>query len=310
MSQATQTLTRADAIAEAQHPRPAPHDWRWLTNWLGLVPFFLFVLLFQIFPAASIVTRSFQDNTTSAFTLDNIAALNNPVIGAAFSNTTQISIITSVVAGLIGFLVAMALTVGKLPSGVRSAVMSFCGVASNFAGVPLVFAFIATIGRTGIVTGWLNTMGVALYPDFKFYSFTGLCIVYLYFQIPLMILILVPALDALKKEWREASENLGATTLQYWRYVALPILTPAIIGTLALLFGNAFGTHATAYALVGGGAGQVLAVTILVGGQFSTDGLQNPGLGYSLSLAMIVVMAVTIMIYTYSRRVSARWLAK
>lgn len=304
------SLEGVGAIAEAQRPRPRWLSLGGLTNWLGLIPFFLFVLFFQIAPAASIVTRSFQDNNTGSFTLANISALNNPIVITAFSNTAQISVITSLIAALIGFSVAMALTVGKLPGGVRSAVMSFCGVASNFAGVPLVFAFVATLGRTGIVTNWLKGGGVILYPGFNLYSFIGLCIVYLYFQIPLMVLILVPALDALKREWREASQNLGATRWQYWRFVALPILTPSIIATVALLFGNAFGTHATAYALVGGGAGQLLAATILVDGQFRTDGLQNPGLGYALALAMIAVMAVTIVIYTYSRRVSARWLAK
>ena len=171
--------------------------------------------------------------------------------------------------------------------------MTFCGVASNFAGVPLALAFIFTIGFQGLVTKFLLDLGFVLYPrdgsgSFDIYSKLGLEIVYLYFQFPLMVLIMAPAIDGLRREWREASENLGATSGQYWRHVALPILMPTILGTVILLFGNAFGAQATAYQLTGG---LIPLPTLLIGSQISGDVFHNTGLGYAMAMGMVVIMA-------------------
>ncbi len=131
--------------------------------------------------------------------------------------------------------------------------MTFCGVASNFAGVPLAFAFIALLSPSGVLTGWLRAVGYNPYfHGFQLYTFWGLSIVYMYFQFPLMVLVIAPAIDGLRREWLEAAENLGASSFQYWRYVAFPILLPSILGTMILLFGNSFGAFATAQALTGG----------------------------------------------------------
>ena len=211
------------------------------------------------------------------------------------------------IGGLLGFLLAYAVTIGRLPAWVRSSLLTFSGVASNFAGVPLAFAFIATLGQLGLVTQALKSLGISLYPSFSLYSFWGLAITYVYFQIPLMVLIMAPALDGLRPEWREAAENLGASGWQYWRQIALPILLPSILGTVALLFGNAFGAHATAFALTGGGS-QGNVVTILIGAQLSSDALANPGLGNALAFGMIVIMTLTIGLYTWLRRRSERWM--
>ncbi|MBX3066641.1 MAG: ABC transporter permease subunit [Anaerolineae bacterium] len=285
---------------------------RW--EWIGLLPFIVFVIAFQLFPALSIVIRSFLDQANQ-FSFANIEALNNPVILQSFSSTLQISFLSALTGSIIGFALAWAITWGNIHGSIRSAVLSFCGVAANFAGVPLVFAFISAYGLTGVILGrqgvltqFLNSVGISLYPGFTLYNFWGLVFVYLFFQIPLMVLVILPALQGLKREWREASENLGATRLQYWRYVAFPILVPVLLSTFALLFANAFGTHATAYALIGGGAGQNLIVTILVGNQFSSDTLNNPGLGYSLALVMVLIMTVTIYLNGVFRRRAERWL--
>jgi putative spermidine/putrescine transport system permease protein len=202
---------------------------------------------------------------------------------------------------------AYAVTVGKLPTWVRTALSTFSGVASNFAGVPLAFAFIATLGRTGMVTVLLkNILGINLYDaGFSLYSFWGLSLTYMYFQFPLMVLTITPALDGLRKEWDEAAANLGASKLTYWRKVALPILTPSILGAMILLFGNAFGAYATAYSLTGG---FINLITIVIGSQIKGDIYYNPGLGYALAVGMIVVMSVMMAIYYFLRRRSERWL--
>jgi putative spermidine/putrescine transport system permease protein len=273
---------------------------------LGVVPFFLFIAAFQLYPSLSVVIRSFL-NDAGSFTFDNILGLNQPLILNAYWSSIRISLFSALFGGLLGFGLAWAITIGGLPVWIRQAVISFCGVAANFAGIPLAFAFIAAIGQTGILTKLLNSIGVRLYPSFTLYGFLGLCLVYSYFQIPLMVLVIAPAIDGLRREWSEAAENLGASRLEYWRYIALPILLPSILGGLTLLFANAFGAHATAYALVGGGAGQNLVVTVMVGAQFSTDSFANPGLGNALALGMMVIIAITIFIYSWMRRRAERW---
>ncbi|WP_255603290.1 ABC transporter permease subunit [Oscillochloris sp. ZM17-4] len=273
--------------------------------WLGVVPFLAFIVAFLLWPAASIVVRSFLDQQ-GRLTLQNIADLSQPFIVSSYIYTIELSAVTAAVGGLFGLLLAYAITVGGLPSWARAGLLGFSGVASNFAGIPLAFAFIATLGQLGLVTQWLKGMGVSLYPAFSLYSFWGLAITYVYFQIPLMVLIMAPALDAMRRDWREAAEGLGATGWQYWRFVGLPILLPAILGTMALLFGNAFGAHATAFALTGGGS-QSSVVTILIGAQISSDALANPGLGNALALGMIVIMTITIGLYSWLQRLSERW---
>lgn len=276
-------------------------------TWLGVVPFFLFALAFLFLPTASLFIGVFQ-NTEGALTLENVRALGQPFILRAYWVTIQISAVTAVFGGLFGFLLAYATVLGGLPRWTRTALLTFSGVASNFAGVPLAFAFIATLGRVGLVTVLFKEfLGFNIYDQgFNLYSFGGLSLTYLYFQFPLMVLIISPALEGLKREWREAAENLGASNGQYWRYVALPVLLPSLLGTMILLFGNAFGAYATAYALTGG---SLNLVPILIGAQIRGDVLHNPGLGYALALGMVVIMAVSISLYSWLQRRTARWLA-
>lgn len=297
----------AEAIrTTAQNPsgrRPAfAFNWAWL----GVLPFFLFIFAFLLWPTLAIVGRSFLDQQ-GRFSVNNVLELGSPFIRASYLYTIQLSAAAAIIGGLIGFLLAYAVTVGGLPRWLRSSLLTFSGVASNFAGIPLAFAFIATLGQLGLVTQLLKGLGIGLYPSFSLYSFWGLVIVYVYFQIPLMVLVIAPALDGLRREWREAAESLGASGWQYWRYVALPILMPAILGATVLLFGNAFGAHATAFALTGGGS-QTSVVTILIAAQISSDALSNPGLGNALALGMIVIMAITIALYSWLQRRAERWI--
>lgn len=283
---------------------PAPTNWK---TWLGVVPFFLFAILFLILPSMRLITASFS-SPEGNFTLENIRQLfTTPLIVNAYKLSIQISAITALGGGILGFLLAYAVTVGGLPKFLRPILMTFSGVASNFAGVPLAFAFVATLGRQGFITHIVKDyLGIDVYSaGFNLYSFAGLSLVYMYFQFPLMVLIMAPALDGLKREWREAAENLGASTTQYWLRVALPVLLPSILGAMILLFGNAFGAYATAYALTGGRIG---IVTIQIGAQIRGDVLYNPGLGYAMAVGMVVIMAISLAGYSWLQAKTERWL--
>jgi putative spermidine/putrescine transport system permease protein len=285
-------------------------------NWIGILPFFLFILVFLIIPSLNLFVGAFQD-AKGNFTFENINLLNDRYVLKSYSVSLQVSLITSLLGGIFGFFVAYAITLGKIPRWMRNVLMTFSGLAANFGGVPLAFAFIATIGHTGFLTAMLKQVcygsaGVGqicpfdIYKNgFNLYSLAGLTLAYLYFQFPLMVLTIAPALEGLKNEWREASENLGANTVQYWWNIALPVLWPSILGSSILLFASAFGAFATAQALTGG---SIYLVTILIGQQIRGDVLNNPNEGYALALGMVVIMGLCVTGYTILQRRTARWL--
>ncbi len=296
-SPATSLETRTAPPARSGRRRPR------LTA-LGVVPFFLFAFLFLVLPTLYLVAGSFQ-NQQGQWTLQNYFNLTKSYTMSAYEASIEISLVTAVSAGVFGFVLAYAVISGGLPGRIRGIVTSFSGVASNFAGIPLALAFIFTIGRMGFLTLALKAVGVDLYGSgFTIYSKVGLEIVYFYFQLPLMLLVIAPAIDGLKKEWREASENAGASTFQFWRYVALPVLMPSLLGSMILLFGNAFGAQATAFALTGG---FIPLVTIVIGGQLSGDALGDKNLGYALAMGMVVIMAMVLVAYSFLTRRAERW---
>jgi len=273
--------------------------------WLGLLPFFSFVGLFLLVPVGFLVAGSLHD-ASGNLTLANYSDLSTPIIVDSFRTSIEVSLVTALAGGVIGFLLAYAMIMGGLPRFLRGPLLTFSGVASNFAGVPLALGFIYTLGQLGIVTVFLrDVFGIRIYQEgFQLTSKLGLELVYLYFQLPLMVLIITPAIDGLRREWREAAENLGASPAQYWRRVALPILTPSILGAVILLFGNAFGAQATAYQLTGG---TVNLVTILISSQMTGDVLHNVGLGNAMAVGMIVVMSIALILYAWLSRRAERW---
>jgi putative spermidine/putrescine transport system permease protein len=267
---------------------------RW-TAWIVLAPFFLFGLAFEILPMLTLVRSSFT--TGAGWSLANFSRAFTPVMVDSFRNSLQLSAVTALLGVVGGTLVAYAIVTSRRRV-VRDTLTALADVTANFGGAPLAFAFIITLGSTGVVTLLLKAAGVSLYPHFRIYSVSGLAIAYVYFQLPLMILLIVPALLGLKPEWREAATNLGATRLQYWLLVGLPVLAPSLLGSFLLLFANAFGAYATAWTLTGPDVNLVtVQIAALVRGEVQLD----PALADALALVSLGVMGVCVVGY--------RWLA-
>lgn len=278
-----------------------------LANWLGFLPFFLFCLLFELLPAVMIVESSFVDSTTDGFTLANFQHIfTQSDIIHAFQNSISLSFISALISAVVGFFAAYG--VYNLRTGwLRNLLVSFSSVAANFAGVPLAFAFISTLGVTGYVTVLLlHWFHVDLYNslNFSLYSFWGLVLVYCYFQLPLMVLVTLPALQALRPEWREAATNLGASRFTYWRRVALPVLLPSLVAAAVLLFANSFAAFATAYALAQGNINLVpVQISFVVNGNVSFD----PGLGNAMAVGMMLILMLVVLLYTTMLRRVSKW---
>jgi len=314
MAESTTRAVAPEATASGARPSRVATSLRGLLRWLGVVPFGVYIALGLIAPTIAIAIASFQSSSggfvksSSGFTWSNIHTALHGTYLLGLKTSILLSIATSIFPGIFGLLIAYAIFTAKRGNVLRQVVITASGVFANFGGVPLAFLFIATLSTTGIVTGWIKAIfGVDIWDHgFTLYNATGVFFVYMYFQIPLMVLIILPALEGLRPAWREAAQNMGAGTWQYWRYVGGPVLLPSFLGCLLLLFGSAFSAYATAEALSGG----TIALTpIQIGALLNGNvlaGQQN--LGYALGLIMVVIIAIFMIAYTVLQRRAARWL--
>jgi putative spermidine/putrescine transport system permease protein len=278
---------------------------------LGMVPFFLYVALFLLLPIGVMAVEAFRSTDPTTFrqswSTSSIVQVTQGAYRRAYLGSLELSAVVAVIGAVLGLALAMAVLGARRGRLLRRLVLTASGVLANFGGIPLAFAFIATIGASGVVTAVLQkNLGLGL-GGFSLYSVAGLGLVYLYFLIPLMVLTIVPALEALRPQWREAAENLGATGRQYWRYVGGPVLAPPVIGATMLLFASSFAAYATARALVGS---SVPLVTLQIADALSSNvvvGSEN--LGKALALGMVLLIGVVMAFYAWVQRRTQRWLS-
>ena len=273
----------------------------------GVVPFTVYVLLGLVLPMGAILIGAFKKPVSGSFTLRNLHIASHGIYLHGFATSMELSLIASVVPGILGFLIAYAIFTARRASVLRRVAITASGVFANFGGVPLAFLFIATLGNTGLATQWLADIGFNPYDNgFDLYGLGGVALVYMYFQIPLMVLVILPAFEGLRPAWREAAQNMGAKSWQYWRYVGVPVLAPSVLGAVLLLFGSAFSAYATAEALT---SGTIPLTSIQIGSFLNGNvlaGQQN--VGFALGLGMVVIIAVVMLVYVYLQRRAARWL--
>ena len=279
---------------------------RWLRRVAGIVPFGVYVTLGLLLPMIAVAVGAFQSNS-GGFTLSNVHAATHGVYLHGFEQTIILSVVTSIVPGILGLLIAYAIFTAKRGTILRQVAVTASGVFANFGGVPLAFLFIATLGSSGLVTQWLADLGFNPYDHgFSLYTLVGVVIVYMYFQIPLMVLVILPALEGLRPAWREAAQNLGARTWDYWRFVGGPVLLPSFLGCVLLLFGSALSAYATAEALTTG----TIPLTAIQIGSFLNGNViaGQENIGKALGLGMVVIIAVAMVLYVALQRRSAKWL--
>jgi putative spermidine/putrescine transport system permease protein len=278
---------------------------RRLAPTLGLVPFLGYLVIFLLIPTIAIFVGAFSEKGRPS--LSNIRALGSDAVMRTLWRSILLSGSTAVIGAVLGALLAYAVVTGSPRGLLRRMVTSACGVLAQFGGVTLAFAFIATIGFSGAITNLVrDNFGVDLFGNGWLFGLPGLILVYMYFQIPLMVIVFLPTLDGMRVQWREAAESLGATTWQFWRHVAGPLLFPAFLGSMLLLFANAFAAYATAAALVS--QGNPIIPLFIRSALTSEILLGRENLAYALALDMIVVVAVVMTAYALLLRRTARWL--
>lgn len=283
---------------------------RWRTGAGGfpwpVVPFLVFCLLLEVVPMTILIRDSFRELGLGAFTLRNYAAVTESLYWHSLRNSILLSGGTALLGAIWGALVAAAIV--QSSGRAQRWLMGMIATTSNFSGIPLALAFIAVLGASGLITLLIrNLFGYRLYPQhFSLYSWTGLTLVYLYFQIPLMVLLFAPSLARIKPQWQEAASMLGASSWTYWRRVGLPVLAAPFTAALALLFANALGAYATAWGLSGG---KLSLFTIQIAFEVNGDVSFDPGVAAAMSLILAAIMALSIIAAQMLTRRTQRWLS-
>jgi putative spermidine/putrescine transport system permease protein len=296
----------APGPAATSSSRSALGTVRWLRRIAGIVPFGAYVTLGLLLPMVAVAVGAFESNS-GGFTFSNISAATHGIYLHGVWQSIILSVFTSILPAIFGLLIAYAIFTAKRGNVLRQVTITASGVFANFGGVPLAFLFIASLGSTGLITHWIANLGLNLYAHgFTLYSLTGVIVVYFYFQVPLMVLIILPALEGLRPAWREAAENMGARTWDYWRFVGGPVLLPSFLGCVLLLFGSALSAYATTEALTNG----TIPLTAIQIGSFLNGNViaGQENIGKALGLGMVVIIAVAMLIYVALQRRAAKWL--
>jgi putative spermidine/putrescine transport system permease protein len=278
---------------------------RWLRRAAGVVPFGAYIALGMVIPMIAVIIGAFE-SPSGGFTLSNVRTATHGTYLHGYWESILLSIWASVLPGIFGLLIAYAIFTARRASVLRQLVITTSGVFANFGGVPLAFLFIASLGGGGLLTGWLHDLLGSAWDGSELFTLSGVVLVYMYFQIPLMVLVILPGLEGLRTAWREAAENLGAGTWQYWRYVGGPVLMPTFLGCVLLLFGSSLSAYATAEAMT---SGTIPLTSIQIGTFLNGNVLAGQeNVGKALSFGLVLIIAVAMVLYVMVQRRASKWL--
>lgn len=257
----------------------------------ALLPFVVVTLLYELMPLVMVVIRSFQPDMGGNFTLENYETVFTKLLyQKAMINSLKISVVSAVVGIAVAFLGARAIHLEQGKMG--RFFMMILNMVSNFAGIPLAFAYMILLGNAGLMVHIGESLGVEALANYNLYTSNGMSMIYIYFQIPLATLLLIPAFDGVRKEWKEAALLLGSREGYFWRKVGIPVLMPSILGTFSVLFANALAAYATVYALM---MNNISLLPVQIVGSYVGEVKTKPGLGGALSVIMMLMMVLMIL---------------
>ena len=269
-----------------------------LKNMVTMIPLLLLATFFIFLPLASMIKDSFTMPEVGGFTINNyLTIISDPIYQVATKNSLYLSTFSALAGLVIAFFIAWAVNeVG--PKG-QDRMMSLLNMVSNFAGLPLYFAFVVILGNTGVFVLALKAIGINLSTVFKLYSIDGLMLLFIYFQIPLGSLMLIPAFEAIKSAWKEAAEILQATKLQFWTRIGVPVLLPSLLDTFGLLFANAITAYATVILLV---TTSIPLLPVKITTMFTGEMVPQREMGAALAIWMILLMLSVIFICNFLKK--------
>ena len=267
-------------------------------NTITMLPLLILALFFIFLPIASMLKDSFTMPEAGGFTLDNYKTiLTDSVYIVATKNSIYLSLISSVVGLILSFFIAYSINeIGKKG---QNRVLSILNMVSNFVGLPLYFAFVVILGNTGVFVLALRAIGINLSSVFRLYSMDGLMLLFIYFQIPLGSLMLVPAFQAIQPAWREAAELLEAPPWKFWTRIGIPVLMPSILDTFGLLFANAITAYATVILLV---TTSIPLLPVKITTMFTGEMTQQKEMGSAVAIWMVFLMLLVIAVCNFIKK--------
>lgn len=269
---------------------------------VAFLPFFVFCAMFELIPIVALSIGSVSDKR--GFTLEYLAnVFTKQTFAQSILNTVFISVVSAVLGAVIGTALGYAITRTRR-TRVRRALFTLATISANAGGISLGFAFITVLGAAGLITILIRQFGIDLLDYFSIYSVVGLVVVYLYFQVPLMVVLMLPAFGALKREWGEASASLGGDSRDYWRRIGLPVLMPSIVAGTVLLFVSSMGAYATAVALVGS---RVNLMTVQISILRRGEVIFAPSQADAMGLVLLSSVAISVGAYHLIQRRAQRW---
>jgi putative spermidine/putrescine transport system permease protein len=269
---------------------------------LAFSPFLIFCVMFELIPTVALllgsvggIERHSPEWIAKVFT--------NPTFQRSIVNSLLLAVTSSLLGAIIGTAIGYAITRTR-HNRIRGPLIGLASLSSNAGGVALGFAFITILGSAGMLTILLRQFGIDLISFFSIYSVVGLIVVYLYFQVPLMIVLMLPAFVALKEDWAEASASLGGTGRDFWRRVGVPVLMPSVVAGTVLLFASSMGAYATAQALIGSRINlMTIQISILRRGEI----LYQPAQADAMATVLLAIVALSVLAYHLMQKQAQRW---
>lgn len=270
-----------------------------ISHIVPVIPFFLLVFLFLLLPLASMAIQSFTAPNGGGTTIQNyLDIITQPIYRVSITNTLYLSIVSSLIGLVLSFILGLALhTVSKREGNIMSAILN---MVSNFSGLPLAIAFIVVLGTSGVITTLAVQGNIPFLKDFDLYSINGLMLLYVYFQIPLGTLMLLPAFQSIQPAWKEAATLMQATPVRFWFRVGIPVMLSSLLDTFSMLFANALTAYATPFMLM---TTNLPLLPIKVASMFTGEMRLQQEMGSALSITMMVMMLVVITLCNLAKRV-------
>jgi putative spermidine/putrescine transport system permease protein len=302
-----------EAVSPSTSMGPAPSSRRTfgsrvkggLAAWLPALPLFFVAGVFLVLPVFQIVYQSLhsaESGWTLGFWTDTYSRNSGK---RALFTSLQLGAVCATISLVVGG--PLAWQISRMTRGRKSFWLSLMNVAANFGGIGLAFAYMAVLGTYGMLTLGLTDIGIPFVPP-GFGSFASLVMAYEYANVPLYVLLTLPAMSILRHEWREAAEVASANNWQFWRHVGAPILAPFLLAGWLLIFTWSVGIYGLAYAMGANASqiGQLNLITLYIG-QFLNTGRGKEERAAVMAATLLILAAVSLGLYRLIMKRALKW---
>ena len=293
---------RAAASRPSQQLWPALREG--LAAWLPALPLLTLAAFLLVLPTVFLILGSFgiPHTVTLQYWSDTFQSNGGR---QAIWTSVRLGLVCATLALLIGS--PLGWFISRMVTARRSAWLALLNVAANFGGIGLAFGYMAALGTYGMVTLALQEIRIPWTPP-EIGSFASLVMAYSYTNIPLYVLLTLPAMGIVRQEWLEAAEVCAASRWQFWRFIGWPVLSPFLLAGFLLIFTWSIGIYGLAYALGGTASmtGRMRLITLQIGLNLNT-GVGTEERSYVLAVVLLLLATASLLTYRAVMQRALRW---